>query len=69
MNKQDIKTITKLIKNREMLIQALKKIRDSQESDLGVYAKFCVDTATEALLAVENSTSTPSTPKKQAPLQ
>lgn len=33
----------------ERMKQALKAIRDSKESDLGVYAKFCVATARAAL--------------------
>ena len=36
----------------EPLIQALKRIRDSQEGDLGTYAKFCFDEAHEALRKV-----------------
>lgn len=37
----------------ERLREALRQIRDSQESDLGVYAEFCVETARAALAEKE----------------
>lgn len=39
----------KLSDKINMLIEALKKIRDNEETDLGVYASFCENTAREAL--------------------
>lgn len=33
-----------------ILRHALVRIRDSKETDLGVYAKFCLQVSTEALL-------------------
>lgn len=37
---------------REILIRALKKIRDNEDNDLAEYAVFCENTAKEALKEV-----------------
>ncbi len=48
MTKTEINTLAYIAYNED-LETALKKIRDSQENDLGVYAEFCQETAKKAL--------------------